>query len=77
MPLAPTITVRLGWTGDDGCVQLIVYAYDPSHVTAVVPFHGGALTGSDGHGRAAHVKDEEADPGNVPSRQNRDCFVLL
>ncbi len=63
--------------GADGCSRLQVYAHDPSHVAAaVVPRDGGALTGSDGHG-AAWVKDEEADPGHVPSGHNRDCFIPL
>jgi hypothetical protein len=47
--------------------------HGPCHVAAAVPW---CLTGSDGHG-AARVKDEDADPGNVPSGHHRDCFIPL
>jgi hypothetical protein len=45
-----------------------VYAHDPCHVAAAVPW---CLIGSDGHG-AARLEDKEADPGNVASGHTRD-----
>ncbi len=63
---------RHQWTGD-------AYDFKSTHTFPVTwPPYRSALTGSDGHCPAQpEVKDEEADPGNVPSGHNRDCFIPL
>ena len=50
-----------------------VYAHDPRHVAAAVPW---CLYIPDSHG-AAWVEDKEADPGNVPGGRVVTVFVPL
>ncbi len=63
-------------TRTDGDEDAHDFKSTPTTPVTWPPPYRAALTGPDGHG-AARVKDEEADPGNVPSGHNRDCFIPL